>query len=177
MATVKREFNVEEVWLSPVLHDVYINRQVCKVNYQDRNTLVVETPLLELLSIDLIVDRSQTNGVYKILVKTQLLQPNPEFRNLIQTIDKQLVKKACIFKKERHFLPCLTTEDLFLFYIPVYNNEVNVLVKNSQTLEAKSILDCQRGTTCRMTLLLSHVEAQNEVFLPIWNIIEVITTD
>jgi hypothetical protein len=165
------DFSVDAIWLSPIQKDTVTSRYVSRVNYQDRNNLIVETPPLVLNDIELLVDGKDKSGVHKILVRTRLQQSNPEFRRLIHTIDRQLLHNSA-FRNGRRFVPCLSLEESFLFYIPVYNKEISVLVTKGGEREARSMNNIQRGTVCRLTLLLSHVEAENEVFLPVWNIIE-----
>lgn len=161
-------FNVSAIWLSPVLKDVHTGRFVSKINYKERNNLVVETPPLKLVDIQLLVDGDKK--AHKISVKSSLMDSKSDFKKVIQLIDKELFTKS-EFRNERVFSPCLTDER-FVFFIPIYRNEVSVSITDVGG-EDRSLSCIRRGISCRFTLLLSHIEAEYGVFFPIWNVIDI----
>lgn len=161
------KFNASLLWLSPIVQESTNKRFIHKINYTNDQNLVVETPVLKILDMQLIFEEGET---HKILVRANLNVDNIHFRKIVLSIDKRILQESS-FQGKRRFLPSYDYSGVFSFFIPIYKNEVNVLVsENNNVLSLSSI---KKGMLTRLTLLLSHVESVSDVFFPIWNIIQI----
>lgn len=159
-------FDVDSLWLSPIIKDVNTNFFCSFINYKEKNSLVIETPIIVLTHLDLVYKNQSI--FHKIAVKVTLDKESQEFQKVISTIDEKLRNISPLHGK---FVSSISSNDTYSFFIPVYRNEVSILVIKDNQHEKLSTL--QKNTRCRLTLLLSHIEAANDIVMPIWNIIEI----
>ena len=160
-------FRTSSLWLSPITQEASSDRLIRKINYQENDNLVIDTPPLEILDFVLITDPDQ----FKILVKARLVTENPKFREVMTTIDKKIVEEAGFVGSQR-FLPSLdVSTGNFSFFIPIYKNEINVLVLGNK--KKLSLTQLQKGMRGRMMLMLSHVESTAQLFFPVWNVVQI----
>lgn len=161
------DFDVSSLWLSLPVRETYNKRLIRKINYLQNNNLIVETPPLTIDDMQLIFEEGNTQ---KILVRTKLLSENKAFQKIMESID-QKVKQESPFTSLCRFIPSCNYYGEFSFFIPIYKNEVNVLVnRNTEVLSLSSL---HKNSECRIVLLLSHVESVNNVFFLVWNVTQV----
>ena len=161
------QFDLSSLWLSTPVMETNNKRLITKINYLKDNNLIVETPPLKVTNVQLIFEEGNTQ---KILLRTKLISENDAFTRIIEAIDKK-VKQESTFAKMGRFISSCNYYGEFSFFIPIYKNEVNVLVNREN--EVLSLNSLHRSSECRIVLLLSHVESVNEVFFLIWNVIQV----
>lgn len=161
-------FQVSSLWLSPVAQDAHTKRLLHKIRYLDRDSLVVETPVLRIEDMLLLFEEGENK---KILMRCRLSEDNKGFRQVVHSIDKR-VNQESSFRKTKKFIPSYDYQGVFSFFIPVYQREVSVLVtgKDGSTMSMSSL---HRASACKLVLLLSHVEAVQDLFYPVWNIVQI----
>lgn len=160
-------FKTSSLWLSPITQENTSERLIRKINYQDNDNLVVDTPPLEIQDFILITDPDQ----YKILVKATLVKDNPQFLAVIDLIDKKLTEDAGFVGSQR-FWPTTDDDGFFYFFIPVYNQEINVLILGNER-HKMSLTQLSKGMKAKMMLILSHVESTSQLFFPVWNVVQI----
>lgn len=166
------KFRINDLCIAPVSREASNQRWVHKVTYKDHDNLVIETPPLSIGSLDLIVEKGQTQ---KIMVRCALTKDNKAFRRVMLAIDKRIYQEAS-FKEYKQFAPSYDYYGTFTFFVPIYDNHINLLVTQNNG-ETSSLSSIRKQTTCRLLLLLSHVESHDNVFFPIWNVIQMKIVD
>lgn len=161
-------FKTSSLWLSPITQENTSERLIRKVNYQQNDNLVVDTPPLEIEDFILIADPDQ----YKILVKAKLVNENAQFRNVIDLIDKKMLTDAGFVGSQR-FWPTIDSDGTFYFFIPIYNKEINVLILGTDERKKMSLTQLSKGMKGRMMLILSHIESTSQLFFPVWNVVQI----
>jgi hypothetical protein len=161
-------FTVENILLSDVFQDVSTSKFIRKVNYKDNeNKLLVETPVLIIDSIML----QKYDQFKKICIKCHMEVQNDAFIETLTNIDD-----CCLQKmkdgKECYINTYNNDTKQFTFYIPIYNDKINVLIEDKQK-NVVSIKNLIKGLGIKVILLLSHLDIGNKVVFLNWNMTQI----
>jgi hypothetical protein len=166
------QFEISALWLSPIMREANNRRLIRRVNYMKDDNLIVETPPLRVTDLRLILEDG--GNTQKILMQTTALSDNSQFKELMQDIDSRVQTETG--KLTQRYIPSVNYRGWYSFFIPVYKNEVNVMVLNNESAPV-SLTTLKRGSVCRLVLLLSHVEIVEDAYFPIWNTIQIRMAD
>jgi hypothetical protein len=161
-------FTTENILLSNIFKDIVTRKIIRKINYKDgKNKLMIETPILIIDYIFL----EKFDAYKRICVICHMAVDNNAFKDTILNIDNFCLEK--ISKGKEIYKHSYNSEkNQFIFYIPIYDNKLNVLIedKNKNIVSIKSL---NKGLGMKAIVLLSHLEVgNNDVFLN-WNIIQI----
>ena len=147
-------FKLNNIILSNLYKDITTKNIIRKINYKnDTNKLMVETPLLIIDNIYL-----QKYDMYKkICIKCHLANNNTDFTETLQEIDEFCINKL---SKGKELYKTVYENKQFTFYIPIYNDNINVLIEDKNK-NIVSIKNLNKGLGIKIILLLSHMEVGN----------------
>jgi hypothetical protein len=161
-------FNTENILLSEIFQDLSTKKNIRKINYKDtENKLMIETPVLTIDNIIL----QKHEQFKKICIKCRMETSNDAFLDTLTSIDGVCLDK--ISKGKEYYKSVYDREKRqFTFYIPIYSDKLNVLIKDKEK-NVVSIKTLVKGIGIKAILLLSHLDiGNNDVFLN-WNIIQI----
>lgn len=157
-------FLTENILMSNVYTDIITKKNIRKIHYKNiENKLMVETPIMIIQSMIL------QNNESRIKLTCKLVSDNQKFINTLSKIDE-----LCYIKinNGKELYKNVNEENIFTFYIPIYNNNINILIedKNKNIVSIKKL---KKDIEVKFILLLSHLEFTEEIIYLNWSIIQI----
>lgn len=150
--------------MSNVYTDIITKKNIRKIHYKNiENKLMVETPIMIIQSMIL------QNNESRIKLTCKLVSDNQKFINTLNKIDELCYSKI---NNGKELYKNVNEENIFTFYIPIYNNNINILIedKNKNIVSIKKL---KKDIEVKFILLLSHLEFTEEIIYLNWSIIQI----
>lgn len=109
------------------------------------------------------------NNESRIKLTCKLVSDNQKFINTLSKIDELCYSKI---NNGKELYKNVNEENIFTFYIPIYNNNINILIedKNKNIVSIKKL---KKDIEVKFILLLSHLEFTEEIIYLNWSIIQI----
>lgn len=150
--------------MSNVYTDIITKKNIRKIHYKNiENKLMVETPIMVIQSMTLQSKES------RIKLTCKLVSDNQKFINTLSKIDELCYNRI---NNGKELYKNVNEENIFTFYIPIYNNNINILIedKNKNIVSIKKL---KKDIEVKFILLLSHLEFNEEIIYLNWSIIQI----
>lgn len=172
---IKKQFDLSKVILTKLIYDDEINNWMSNIFYNnDGNNLLMESPLMIIEKITYI----NTPNNPKIIIYASLSSENNQFVNTITEIEKHICNEVSNMISVQNiqisdFFEPINNKEIFKFLIPVYHNEINVVVTDASNNDVLSVKDLKLKSKFKAILYLSHLELEKKRFYLNWNIIQI----
>lgn len=157
-------FTTDNIVMSNIYTDIITKKNIRKIHYKNtENKLMVETPIMVIETMTL------QNTESRIKLTCRLMSLNDKFINTLERIDDLCYNKL---QNGKEYYKYVNDKELFTFYIPIYNNNINILIedKNKNIVSIKKL---KKNINVKFILLLSHLEINNNIVYLNWNIIQI----
>jgi hypothetical protein len=171
-------FELDKIILTNLNYDSELGNWIGNIYYKEfGNNLLIETPIMKINKITMNQYKNPRIKVFSVLKKE-----NPIFNETIEQIEKFICvelgnKKFSELNNYSYFFKPMFKDNIYKFFIPVYNNEINIIVKKYDNLtDSSNILslsNLNKNTEFKAILYLSHVEIEQNNFYLSWNILQI----
>jgi hypothetical protein len=172
------DFEVDKIVLKNLTFDRDLGNWIANIYYKESgNNFLIETPIMKIDKITMNKYKNPRIKVFSILKKE-----NEIFDKTIKQIEEHICNKLGKMQFSEldnysYFFKPISKDNIYKFFIPIYRNQINVIVKKNDDLTNScsilSLSNLNKNTEFKAILYLSHIEIEKNNFYLSWNILQI----